>query len=123
MATISKRGDGQWQSKVRKKGYPAQSKTFPTKSQAEKWSRLIESEMDRGIFLSTNEAETTLFSDLVKIYKKEVVPTKKSQQDLLSRIKTVSAAIGHLPLAAITPLTIKEYRDYRLEMVRQWLCT
>lgn len=106
-----------WQSKVRKKGYPAQSKTFPSKSQAEKWSRLIESEMDRGKFLSTNEAETTLFSDLGKIYKKEVVPTKKSQKDLLSRIKTVSGAIGHLPLAAITPLTIKEYRDYRLETV------
>ncbi len=65
MATITRRGDGQWQSKIRKKGYPVQSKTFATKASAEKWSRLVESEMDRGVFLSTNEAENTTFSELV----------------------------------------------------------
>jgi len=73
--------------KLERKDTQLNQKHSPTKSHAEKWSRLIESEMDRGIFLSTNEAETTLFSDLVKTYKKEVVLTKKSQQDLLSRIK------------------------------------
>ncbi|MBC8212216.1 MAG: site-specific integrase [Gammaproteobacteria bacterium] len=117
MATITRRGDGQWQSKIRKKGYPVQSKTFATKASAEKWSRLVESEMDRGVFLSTNEAENTTFSELVERYKKEVLPSKKSQQDSLSRMKTVEAALGHLILAAITPLTLKEYRDYRLETV------
>lgn len=80
MATITKRGDGQWQSKVRKKGYPVESKTFSTKAQAEKWSRLIESEMDRGIFLSTTEAENTTFSDLIERYKTEIVPTKNHKK-------------------------------------------
>lgn len=117
MATISKRGDGQWQSKIRKKGYPTQSKTFTTKAQAEKWSRLVESEMDRGIFLSTTEAENTKLSDLIYRYTDEIIPTKKSQRAILSRLKTVGNAMGHLALAAITPLTVKEFRDYRLESV------
>ncbi len=77
MATITKRGEEQWQSKVRKKGYPVQSKTFTTKAQAERWSRLVESEMDWGIFLSTTEAENTLLSDLIDRYKAGIVPTKK----------------------------------------------
>lgn len=117
MATITKRGDGQWQSKIRNKGYPAQSKTFSTKANADKWSRLVESEMDRGIFLSTSEAEATTFAELIEKYKKEVLPSKKSQQDLHSRLKTVNAAMGHLTLAAITPVTVKEFRDYRLESI------
>ncbi|MCP4077192.1 MAG: hypothetical protein GY744_13530 [Gammaproteobacteria bacterium] len=73
MATITKRGDGQWQSKVRKKGYPVQSKTFTTKAQADRWSRHVESEMDRGIFLSTTEAENTRLCDLIDRYKMEIV--------------------------------------------------
>ena len=51
MATLSKRGDGQWQSKIRKHGYPVQSKTFKTKAMAATWARNVESEMDRGVFL------------------------------------------------------------------------
>ena len=35
MGTITKRGDMQWQAKVRAKGHPAQSKTFTFKADAE----------------------------------------------------------------------------------------
>jgi integrase len=117
LATITKRGGGQWQVKIRKKGYPTQSKTFTIRAQAEKWARLVESEMDRGIFLSSNEAENTTFSDAVRRYIKEVLPSKKHQQSLRSRIRIIESALGHLSLAAITPLVVKEYRDYRLETV------
>lgn len=57
MATFSKRCDGQWQAKIRKRGYPVQSKTFKTKAMAATWARNVESEMDRGVFLSTSIAE------------------------------------------------------------------
>ncbi|MCF6324041.1 MAG: site-specific integrase [Gammaproteobacteria bacterium] len=48
MATITNRGDGQWQATVRKKGYSTQSKTFKTKTRAEQWARNVESEMGRS---------------------------------------------------------------------------
>jgi len=52
MASIGKRGSYQWQVKIRRKGYPLQSKTFETEDEAKKWAPMIESEMDRGVFRS-----------------------------------------------------------------------
>lgn len=118
MATITKRGEGQWQAKVRKKGYQDQTKTFSTKVKAEQWARMVESEMDRGVFMSTSVAENTVLSELIDRYVKEVAPSKKSEADIKVRAKLLKSHLGHLILAAITPLTVKEYRDYRLELVK-----
>lgn len=117
MATFNKRGPNQWQVKIRKKGYPATSNTFSTKAEAQKWARHVESEMDRGIFLSTSEAENTTLQEILERYNREVVPTKKSSDDMRSRLNLINSAMGHLSLAAITPAIVKEYRDYRLETV------
>ena len=68
MATYRKRKSGRWQTQVRRKGYPAQSKSFPTRAAAIKWVRSIEYEMDQGIFVSRNEAETTTLSELLDRY-------------------------------------------------------
>ncbi|WP_165386511.1 hypothetical protein [Pseudomonas orientalis] len=43
MATIRNRGEHQWEAQIRRKGYPAQRKTFETKSDAQAWARMIES--------------------------------------------------------------------------------
>ena len=63
MAAIRKRGPYQWQVRIRKKGYPAQTKTFDTKAEAEVWAATVESEMARGIFISRKEAENTTLSE------------------------------------------------------------
>ena len=65
MATIKKREYGRWQAKVRRKGYPDQSRTFDTKNAAETWARDVERSMDRGVFQSTSDAEQTLFKDQI----------------------------------------------------------
>ncbi len=49
MATFEKRGD-YWRVKIRRKGFPIQTRSFDTKAQAERWTRDIESEMDKGTF-------------------------------------------------------------------------
>ena len=49
MATLEKRGDF-WRVKIPRKGYPAQTRSFDTKAQAERWPRDIESEKNTGIF-------------------------------------------------------------------------
>ncbi|WP_235202537.1 hypothetical protein N027_00890 [Pseudomonas syringae USA007] len=36
----------QWEAQICRKGYPAQRKTFKTKSDAQAWARMIESEID-----------------------------------------------------------------------------
>lgn len=52
MGTIYERGDFQYQVKIRRRGYPTQTKTFRSKKEAEIWARQVESEMDRGLFVS-----------------------------------------------------------------------
>jgi len=85
MASISKRGLF-WRAQIRTKGYPSQSRTFDTRAAAEKWARLVESEMDRGIFIDRSEAERTSLSDALDRYGREITPSKRGQaQELRKR--------------------------------------
>ena len=113
MATITNRSRG-WQVKIRRRGYPPQSGTFDTKSKAEAWARQIESEMDRGVFISRAEAENTTLAEALERYAREVLPAKKSRRVILSQIKYLTPRLGHLPLSAITSSTLARYRDQRL---------
>ncbi|MES9995629.1 tyrosine-type recombinase/integrase [Desulfovibrio aminophilus] len=74
MASIRKRGPRQWEVRIRKKGYPVQSKTFETKVTADAWARMVESEMDRGIFVSREEAESTTLKSALDRYIREYAP-------------------------------------------------
>ena len=42
MATITKRGDLQWKVKVRRMGFPLQSRSFDAKAESEAWARLLD---------------------------------------------------------------------------------
>lgn len=85
MATIKNRGEYQWEAQIRRKGYPAQRKTFETKADAQAWARMIESEIDRGIFVSRVEAERTAFHELIDRYISEVAPKHKGGSTPLAR--------------------------------------
>jgi hypothetical protein len=49
MATLVKTKKGHWKAIIRKVGWPASSKTFRTKRDAEDWARNTEDEMVRGV--------------------------------------------------------------------------
>jgi hypothetical protein len=51
MATITKTPSGRWKVPIRKAGWPASIKTFPTKRDGEVWGRRLEDEMVRGAFI------------------------------------------------------------------------
>ena len=78
MGTITKRGELQWQAKVRRKGYPAQSRTFSYKEDAEKWVRDLERAADTGGLVDRREAEKNSLGEILLRYRAEVTPTKKS---------------------------------------------
>jgi hypothetical protein len=67
MATIRKKGPGQWHVQVRRKGWPPQSKTLRTRVNAEKWARDVESEMDKGKFVDRTPAERTTFKAIIEL--------------------------------------------------------
>ncbi|MCD6527291.1 MAG: site-specific integrase [Desulfuromonas sp.] len=116
MASIRKRGPYQWQVKIRRKGYPVQSKTFETEDDAKKWSRLIESEMDRGVFCSQAEAEKTTLDEALERYLREITPEKKGARQEKSRINILrQSELAPRFLASIRGTDVAKYRDERLE--------
>lgn len=56
MASITKTQSGTWKAQVRRIGLPVVSKTFNTRHDAEVWSRSVESDQDRGVFVNRSEA-------------------------------------------------------------------
>lgn len=115
MASILKRGPYQWQVKIRKKGWPKQTRTFETYEDAARWARKIESEMDDGIFVSRKEAESTTLLEALERYSKEKTPHKKGADQELHRIKHFkNSALASRFLSSIRSTDIAQYRDQRL---------
>ncbi|AWI81770.1 hypothetical protein CEW87_21900 [Parazoarcus communis] len=76
MASIRRRGT-KWQTRVIRKGFIDEVKTFSTRQDAERWARTIEVEMERGSYVSRTEAETTTLREIINRYIVEVVPTRR----------------------------------------------
>jgi|TARA_R110000823_G_C15860761_1_gene493142 integrase len=64
MASITLRGD-RWRSKVKRLGYPLQSKTFTTKAQAKSWARRIETDMDNGTWVDTTKTQLNTVEGII----------------------------------------------------------
>jgi integrase len=114
MATVYRRGDLQWQAKIRRKGYPPQSRTFEIKADAVAWARDIEREMDRGVFVSRTEAESTTLHEALERYLREVTPRKKGAEAEASRIRRwQSHSLAKSALARIRGKDLAKFRDDR----------
>ena len=74
MATFKQRDNGWWQAVIRRKGYPIDSKTFEKKVDAEAWARKVETDIDRGVYVSSSEAERTTLGDIIKEFIRDFAP-------------------------------------------------
>jgi hypothetical protein len=118
LATISSRGPYQWRAKIRRAGYPEQSKTFLTKADAEAWARDIESKIDQGIFIDRSALEKTRLLDILDRYEKEITSTKKGKVQEKSKLKILkNSKLSGLSLAAIRTKDIVNYRNERSKEV------
>ncbi|MHB1528240.1 MAG: hypothetical protein ACYCXT_02230 [Acidiferrobacteraceae bacterium] len=91
-------------------------RTFDTKSQAQAWAAIIESEIARGVFVSRAEAEGTTLAEAFERYRREILPGKRSRRQVESLIKKRSASrLGRLSLATLTSSEIARFRDERLK--------
>ena len=73
MASILKRGST-WFVRVRRKGLPVQCGSFDRKVDAEAWARQVENEIDRGVFVSQREAESTTLHEALGRYMNDFAP-------------------------------------------------
>ena len=117
MASFRQHGNG-WQGRIRRRGYPDITKTFETKDDAEKWARSLESEIDKGLFTSINEAQRNTLGDLIARYLAEVTPTMKGAAEDTIRLKAIMRKpIARWSMANLSAARIAAYRDERLQEV------
>lgn len=115
MATIRKKGPYQWHAQIRRKGWPQQTRTFNTQAEAKAWATMIEREMDAGVFVSRNEAESTSFAKALEMYAEQVTSKKRSSDSELSRIQALQRhPLALRSLASIRGADMASYRDQRL---------
>jgi len=107
-----------WQARVRRKGHPDEVRSFITRQDAERWARSVETEMDRGAFTSTAEAEKHTFADLAMRYSAEVLRGNKHEKLHAYRLNALARGpVGRLNLLALTPAALAKHRDDRLKRV------
>ncbi len=120
MASFRKRvvdGQVRWDATVTRRAAPRQTRTFQTKHAAERWARETERDVERGAWRSTEFAERTSVGQLLSRYREEVLPVKRSAKDLQSNLDRVARSdLARLPILALTPERVAQYRDSRLRM-------
>ena len=117
VANFTQRKNGRWQAKIRRKGWPDQSKAFQTLEAAQQWARATEREMDIGAFINRNDAEKTTFGDAADRYVKEVLPSKRGKDRDAYKINQLVERFGRYSLASISPAMLSAFRDERLDVV------
>ena len=114
MANIRELKSGKWQAQVRRRGIKPAVQSFKTKMEAARWARLLESEIDRGVFIDRSEGERTTMAELIDRYLVEVTPSKKSARQDTQRLNALKGHFGAFSPAALKSTHIAQYRDARL---------
>ena len=99
-----------YQVQVRRKGYPVQTRTFRTFRDAELWAATVESEMGRGVWRPSAEAESTSLREALQRYRKEITPSKRGAKQEEGRIaKLLTHPIALRSLAGVRGKDVADY--------------
>ncbi|MDP3087579.1 MAG: site-specific integrase [Methylotenera sp.] len=119
MATFRKRANA-WQVRIQRSGYPEQSKSFKSRSEAVVWARKIESELDNGVVpQQLNMNSKVLLKDLLERYKSEVTIHKKHPAVEAYRINFwLRHSLANQPISSIKSSDIAKWREERVKLGR-----
>jgi len=90
MATFQQRGS-KWLARVRKSGFPSQSKTFSSKRTAQVWAMQLEYGFETGV--AGLPDKTTSLADLLERYQKTVTPPPPPQAASVKRARGLNAVV------------------------------
>src|SRR4051794_34321697 len=118
MATIIRRGERQWQARVRRKAIRTGA-TFETKARAVAWARQIEADIEAGRFQPGRlEAERTTLYEALDRYLTEIVPQKKGVKQAAGIIRAwQQMPLARKALSAIRSTDLADWRDEKLKQV------
>ncbi len=114
MASIRQLKSGSWNVQVRKAG-KTKSKTFMRKTDAQKWARNIEVEIEQGQFINTKKSEKLTLGDVCNRFEDEVIHQFKSWKSDRSRLRNIKEnKISKILLINLNSSNLAEFRDSRL---------
>ncbi|WP_199030450.1 site-specific integrase [Ralstonia sp. ASV6] len=135
MGTISERTDNKgaatFQAKIRRKGFPALSQTFPTREEAERWVLGAEAALRiRSSAAATKQAKwraqltaelharPRIVADLLDRYLVDETPQKKGAAVETYRIRAMlDSPLALVHLTNLTQRDLRDWRDQRLTQV------
>lgn len=115
MATIRKHRN-RWQAQIRLKGIKPIAKSFIKKFDAIAWARVTESRVTLGTYVDPRMAESTLVSDVIDRYLKQLNNRNRVDASLKSRAERLRRSLGAYSLSKLSVCHLSEYRDQRLEV-------
>ena len=106
---------GKWRAQVRRKGQPVYTRTFTTKSAAERWARQLEVDIDRGQVGAGSPAaavsRVVLLADLIKTYR-ELRDQARPISDSSTEHYTLNHLDHHLGARDVLRLTAQDLVGY-----------
>lgn len=117
MASIRNR-NGKWQVRINRQGFPSTTKTFNSRSLAQRWAKQVENEITNGNYQNANLVRQINFKQIIERYLDEVTSKSKSLKEDTFRLRALMRHwIGELKLNELTQFTVARYRDERLQQV------
>lgn len=101
MASVIKVGT-QWRAQVRRKGFPTETRTFPTKGLATSWAATTESNMLAMKHQDVRIISKMTVADLIKRYTEEIGSVKRFGKNKKAVLAALSVQIGETLLPALT---------------------
>lgn len=119
MATIRQRKTTKkYEVQIRRDDWPKITRTFTKAADARAWASVIESEIERGVFIDRTEAEKNTLGDLLKRYLTEVSSQKKGRDSERYRLISLQRdPIAKIKVAGLSGKLMAEWRDRRLKDV------
>ena len=111
--------NGKWAVQVRRHGHSPQAKSFQSKSDAQRWARQIEAELDRTLIPNdVRSLNTITVAQLLTRYRDNVTNEKRGLIPERKRIEVfLRQRWSALPFAKIDAALFSRYRDMRLKQV------
>ena len=103
---------------VRKQGFPTKAKTFLRLTDAKKWAKSLEAQIESGSVDSNVILRYYTLQDSLKHYFLGCERRNlKALKYIQAHSRIICRAIGHLRLCDVTVKKLEEYRDFRLQTV------
>lgn len=114
MATFTQRNSG-WFVQVRRKGHASISRTFNTKTEAERWALTIESGMGVGTYVDNRETLSTSLAECLDRYASEIIPHKKGAARDMYRVNLWKGdRLAAKSIGTIKQTDVALWRDARI---------